>query len=85
MRTLIAVAASTLLCTSALACDFHGKDAHAGPDPSIAMKKDPAAPATTAAASGKATTQAAAKPRKDTKVAASTVPKPVYFEQRAAN
>lgn len=84
MRTLIAVAASTLLCTSALACEFHGADAHAAPDPSIASKKEAAAP-TSVASSKKATTVAASKPKKDAKVAASSAPKPVYFEQRAAN
>lgn len=85
MRTLIAVAASTLLCTSALACDYHGKDAHAGPDPSIASAKEATAPVSVAT-SKKATTVVESKqPKKDTKVAASAAPKPVSFEQRAAN
>lgn len=79
MRALVAVAASILVSTGALACEMD-QAAYAHPDPSIAAKKDTAAPATVAKA-GKATTLPASKPKQDTTLAASIVPKPVDYKR----
>jgi hypothetical protein len=80
MRMLVAVAASILVSTGALACEMD-KAAQTPPDPSIAAKKDP--PAQVAdVKTKKATTFAATKTKKDPTIAASSVPKPVYFASR---
>ena len=86
MRAL-AVAFVSLLVVSgpSVACEW-GAAAQTPPDPSIATKKDPAAPnvASKSTPDAKPTTLAAPKPKKDSPVAASVAPKPDYFSQRAA-
>lgn len=86
MRAL-AVAFVSLLVASgpSVACEWSSA-AQTPPDPSIAAKKDPAAPvvASTPAPDAKSTTQAVSKQKKDAPVSASVAPKPDYFSQRAA-
>ena len=84
MRMLVAVAATIFLSSGALACEIDAA-AQTAPDPSIAAKKESAAPVVATKAATKPATQASTKPKKDTTLAASATPKPAYFSQRAGN
>ena len=86
MRTLVAVAASLVLSTGALACEIDAA-AQSAPDPSVAAKKDSVAPVVASQATTKPTTKtrASAQPKKDAPLSASVAPKPADFSQRAGS